>query len=103
MIRLVVWLVEAFTAVYVLVAFGSLVVGFARFLIELPGAIRKDMERWRKEHAEPPRELRYVRNEAEDRASKRPALSPPMDRDPRGTRRPGAPPLPPSIRGHEGA
>ncbi|MGZ8578855.1 MAG: hypothetical protein ACXWWX_04910 [Actinomycetota bacterium] len=81
MIRLVVWLVEAFTAVFALLSAGAFVVGLARFFLELPGAIRKDLERWRAAHAEPPRELRYVRNEAEDDPGERPALPPPMDDD----------------------
>ncbi len=76
LVRLVVFLVEAFTAIYVLVATIAFFVGLARFLFELPGALRKDIAKWKRQHTPPPRPLRYVVNEAEFRA---PALPPPPD------------------------
>jgi hypothetical protein len=76
LLRLVWWLAEVFGAVYVLVSTAAFVFGLVGFLFELPGALRKDVERWRQTRAEPPRILRYVINENEFRA---PALPAPLD------------------------
>lgn len=74
--RLIMFLAEVFTAVYVVVATVSLLVEFVRFLLALPGALRQDLRRWQARHAEPPRVLRYAVNAAEFRA---PALPPPPE------------------------
>jgi hypothetical protein len=66
LIRFVMTVVGGFTAVYMVVATVSVLVGFIQFLIAAPAAIRQDMERWRETHAGPPRMIKYVRNEAED-------------------------------------
>ena len=82
LIRFIVFLVDAAIAVYVLVATVSLLGGFVCFLIQAPGAIRSDLERWGREHAAPPRLIRYVPNDAEDYASvlpPPPVLPPPRD------------------------
>ena len=65
LVRFIVFLVEAAVSAYVLVATVSLLGGFVCFLIQAPGAIRSDLERWRREHAAPPRLIRHVPNEAE--------------------------------------
>jgi len=65
LIRLIVFLGTAIVTVYALVATASLLIGFARFLVAAPRAIRADLEDRRRIRAEPPRKLRYVRNEAE--------------------------------------
>ena len=54
LIRVVLFVGEAFVAVYVLLATASFVYGLVRFLIAAPGAIRHDLERWGREHVEPP-------------------------------------------------
>lgn len=83
--NLLIWFVEAvvgvFTAVYVVLAAGSVLVGLVRFLIAAPGAIRQDMERWRAAHPRPQRMIRYVRNEAEDasKSLESPRALPPPD------------------------
>ena len=82
LIRFIVFLVDAAIAVYVLVATVSLLGGFVCFLVQAPSAIRSDLERWRREHAAPPRLIRYVRNDAEDFLSvlpPPPALPAPRD------------------------
>jgi hypothetical protein len=60
------FLASAFVAVYALVATVSILIGLARFVLEAPGAIRADLDGRRRARAEPPRMLRYVRNEADD-------------------------------------
>jgi hypothetical protein len=82
LIRLIVFIGEAFVAVWVLVAAVSIFGGLVRFLIATPGAIRKDLERWRLEHPRPQRMIRYVRNEAEDMSAlpPQPAVPPTRDR-----------------------
>ena len=66
LIEFVAAVVGAFTAIYTVVAAGSILVGFIQFLIELPNALRQDIDRWHTTHAPPPRLIRYVRNEAEN-------------------------------------
>jgi hypothetical protein len=80
LIRFVMTVVGGFTAVYVVVATVSVLVGFMQFLIAAPGAIRQDIERWREANAGPPRMIKYVRNEAEDIGEwGRPRALPPSD------------------------
>jgi hypothetical protein len=79
LIQFVVTGVGVFTTVYMVVATVSVLAGFIRFLVEAPGAIRHDMERWRETHAGPPRIVKYVQNEVENAGelgSPRPALPP---------------------------
>lgn len=66
LLRLILSVGDALVAVYALLATASLVHGLVRFLVAAPGAIRHDLERWRREHAESPRPLRHVDDEAED-------------------------------------
>lgn len=79
----VVTVLGAFTTVYMVVAAGSLVLGLIHFLIEAPGAIRQDMQRWRETHPRPQRMIRYVRNEAADATGQLepPRALPPPDDD----------------------
>ena len=80
LIEFVAMVVGAFTAIYMVVAAGSILVGLIQFLIEAPNAIRQDIDRWRATHAGPPRTIRYVRNEAEDgRRASGPRALPPHD------------------------
>ncbi len=80
--QLIEFLVEAFIAVWVLVAVVSIFGGLVRFLIAAPGAIREDLKRWRLEHPRPQRMIRYVRNEAEDATALPPQPALPPMRDP---------------------
>jgi hypothetical protein len=82
LIRLSVFLVGAFTGLYVVVATLSLLIGLGRFLIEAPRAIRRDLARWGHTHAESPRMIRYVRNEAEHDLRVLPPPVLPPQRDP---------------------
>lgn len=65
LIRLIVFLLTAFVALYAVAATVSLLIGLGRFLLGAPGAIRADLQERRRVHSEPTRLLRYVRNEAE--------------------------------------
>ena len=58
LIQFVAAVVGLFAAIYMVVATGSILVGFIQFLIELPSAIRQDIDRRRETNAPPPRMIK---------------------------------------------